>query len=358
MLLVLAPTSYVGAQATDAVAPARARVRVRLVGTLSRDATLRARIQSWFDPGAYEVTLQGATYLDPNQVLAPESGLLVEAWITERSRNSLRLYFASFDAKTRKTRYLLRDIALQRGLDEVAAEELAQAVHLSASALVEGELMTAREQVEESLREAPAAAPGQTEPPALAASSRSLAEARPPAPGKDDFSPELHAALGYYAALRGDEGFAHGPRLRAALRGPNLGGFLRLSAVIPHRVTRSELDLDLFGGAALLAVTYGVALSPKVRLDGFVGPTLELVRYRALAHANSGFAPAAAATELRPQLALGALFSLGSSPRVALVPELAVSLTDTRYEAARGATRETVARASSITPSLGLELEL
>jgi hypothetical protein len=142
------------------------------------------------------------------------------------------------------------------------------------------------------------------------------------------------------------------------VRGANLGGLLRLSAVIPHRVTRTELDLDLFGGAALLAMTYGVALSRQVRLDGFVGPMLELVRYRAEAHVDSGFAPAAAATELRPQIALGAMFSLGSSPRVVLMPELAVSLTETRYEAARGATRETVARASRITPSLGLELEL
>jgi hypothetical protein len=350
ILLALVQPTDVCAQPTDAAVPARARVRVRLVGPLSRDATLRDRIQSWFDPGTYEVTLQGATYLDPNQVLAPESGLLVEAWITERSSGSLRLYFASVDAKTRKTRYLLRDIALERGLDEVAAEELAQTVHLSASALVEGELMTAREQVEESLREAPAPPPRTAESPPVIAPPR--------APAKDAFSPELHAALGYSAALLADEGFAHGPRLRGGVREANLGGFLRLSAVIPHRVTRTELDLDLFGGGVLLAATYGVALSPKVRCDGFLGPALELVRYRAVAHVDSGFAPAAAATELRPQIALGAMVSLGSSPRVVLVPELAVSLTDTRYEAARGATRETVARASRITPSLGLELEL
>lgn len=355
--LALATATDVCAQPTEMAAPARARVRVRLVGPLSRDATLRDRIQSWFDPNAYEVLLQGATYLDPNQVLAPESGLLVEAWITERSGKSLRLYFASFDAKTHKTRYLLRDISLERGLDEVAAEELAQTVHLSASALVEGELVTAREQVEESLREAPAPAPPAATPRAAVSPPATVA-ASAPAPPNGAPMLELHGALGYAAALRGDEGLAHGPRLRGAVRGANLGGFLRLNAVVPHRVTRSELDLDLYGGAATVAVSYGVALSPTVRLEGFVGPQLELVRYRAAAHANNGFTPVAAATEWRPELTLGAMFSFGRSPRVVLVPELSVALTDTHYEAARGVVRETVARASRFAPSLGLELEL
>lgn len=325
---------------------------------MSRDATLRDRIQSWFDPNVYEVVLQGATYLDPNQVLAPESGLLVEAWITERSSRSLRLYFASFDPKTRKTRYLLRDIALERGLDEVAAEELAQAVHLSASALVEGEIMTAREQVEASLREAPtspvaAPTPAVAPPPVPVA-----APAAAPAPGDAASSLELRAAFGYAAALRGEEGFAHGPRLRAGIAGPEFGGFLRLNAVIPHQVTRAELDLKLYGAAALLAITYGAALSPQVRLDGFVGPELELVRYSAGAHIGNGFMPAEPATELRPQLGVGVIVRFGRSLRLALVPELALALTDTHYETARGGVRETVARASRITPSLGLELEL
>jgi hypothetical protein len=335
------------AEPAAAVATTRARIRVRLVGALGRDATLRDRIQSWFDPSQYEVVLQGASYLDPNQVLAPDSGHWVEVWICERGQ-SLRLYFASFDPRANKPRYLLRDIALERGLDEVASEELAQAVHLSASALVEGEVMSSREQVEASLRETPAEA----------------APALPAAQPRDVVQPrrqsvlELGGGIGYGAALRGDEGFAHGPRGRFGLTGPQLGGLVCLNLVVPHTVTRPELDLKLWGGAALAALSWRTRLASSVTLTAFAGPALELVRYRASARSGSGFEPAAAATELRPELALGALLSFGHAPRVALVPELKLALTRTHYEAARAGRRETVARASRVAPSLALEIEL
>lgn len=329
-------------------ASSRTRIRVRMVGALARDATLRARIQSWFDPNEYDVLLQEATYLDPNQVLSPESGMRVEAWITERSSGSLRLYFASVDAKTRKARYLLRDLALERGLDEVASEELAQAVHLSASALVEGELMTAREQVEESLRE-------QAPVPEPVVSTRPL---RVASVHRESPAFVLHGALGYAVALRGDEGLAQGPRVRASLGGAHLGGLVRLNVVVPHQAERTELDLKLSGGAGLVALTYGAAVTPKLRLDAFAGPALELLRYRAVAHAGSAFQAAESATELRPQIAVGALVGFGSSPRVVLVPQIEVALKDTHYDVARGPLREAVARASRFTPSFGLELEL
>ena len=356
------------AEPAPGVAPStRARVRVRLVGALARDATLRDRIQSWFDPSEYDVTLQGASYLDPNQVLSPESGLLVEAWVAERSSKRLRLYFASVDPTTRKTRYLLRDLSLEAGLDEVGAEELAQAVHLSASALVEGEIASSREQIEASLRESPgeaAASAGdaagklakgaQDTPPAPTAASAT----RPPEEAHDG-GVVLHGAVGYAASLRGDEGLAHGPHLRASLGSTSgWGGSLRASGVVPHRVTRSELDLELYGAAALLALTFRTPLSSAVSLEGFAGPSLELVHYRASAHAGSTFEPASAATELRPELTLGVMIGFGRYPRVALVPELSLSLQDTHYDMARGGRTETVARASRVTAKLGLELEL
>jgi hypothetical protein len=366
--------SLVWAQAADAtgVTAARANVRVRVVGMLGRDDVLKQRIASWFEPARFAVRVESVSYLEPQQVLSPEHGLLVEAWVTLRSDKLARLYFASPDPDTGKTRYLLRDLALESGLDEMGSEALAGAVHLSTVALLEGQLTSSREQVEQSLQSE--AAPASDARPAATATPASEARRIPraaAAPTSEDTTSrprvarngakawKLDAALGYAAQFRGDEGFAHGPRARLRVGFPAAWGALaRLQVVLPHQRELKDLSLELYGGAVLVAASLRGQVSPHFVVEGFAGPSLELVRYTARARSDVAFEPAPAATELRPQLVFGAFFGIGTAPRFALIPELAIALHATSYEMARAGQRESVARGARLTPSLALELEL
>ncbi len=375
--LALALTNAVALAQASVEAPRaaeRPRVRVRVVGPLAHDAVLKRRIASWFDPARFVVSVEGASYLEPEQVLSPEHGSLVEAWVTRRGEKLTRLYFASVDPDTRKTRYLLRDLLLGAGLDEVGSEALAQAVHLSTLALLEGQVASSREQVEQSLQDepasfqaydaattratdvsatpAPVAAPSGRSP--VAAEGRNVASRRP----RESLGYDLMGAVGYGIDYRGDEGWAHGPRARLRVGQGAWGGTLRGGFVVPHERQLTDLSLNLTGGTVLVAASLRRHLTASVALEGFAGPSVSLIRYRASARSGVDFAPRPAATELRPQLIFGAIVAIGAVPRVALIPEVAFELGDTHYDLQRGARREVVARAERLQPGLGLELEL
>ena len=98
-LAASAPARAQEAERAGATA-ARANVRVRLVGVLGGDRVLKQRIASWFEPARFAVSVESVSYLEPQQVLSPEHGLLVEAWVTRRSDKLARLYFASADPDT------------------------------------------------------------------------------------------------------------------------------------------------------------------------------------------------------------------------------------------------------------------
>ena len=87
-------------------------------------------------------------------------------------------------------------------------------------------------------------------------------------------------------------------------------------------------------------------LSKQFAIVGFAGPSLTLVHYAAQARDGVAFAPARAGTELRPQLVFGANFAVGSSPRLALVPELTLALGESHYDLERGL--DLLARASDL----------
>lgn len=331
--------------ASNALADERGSVRVHVIGELGDDATFEQRVRSWFEPEGYRVSVESAAYLEPRRVLAPEQGALVDAWITLRGARAARLYFVSADPETGRAKYLLRDLELQNGLDEVAAEALSQAVHWSAVALLEGQLVTSREQVEASLQVAPATTP---------APVPRKVDPAPPSRGVE--RPRLHydGSLGYALALAGDEGVAHGPRLAAFADFETWLAQARLQAWLPHSHQLSSARLELDGGS--VSMFGGVRLWQRgwLSLTAFGGASLEWIRFTA--SGAPPFTPEPSAAELRPSLSIGARFAWGTGPRVVLVPELSLSLRRSRYEVAHGAAREIAGRSPLLTPMLALEL--
>lgn len=344
-----------------ASAEERAAVRIHLVGPVARDATLGPRLASWFEPHRFVVRVENAPYLDPRQVLTPERGARVDAWVTLRTARQARLYFASKNAQDQKVSYVLRDLQLEQGLDELGTEQLSQAVHWSTVALLEGRTESTREQVRESLAElqptevvAPPALVPQPEPERPV----KVDTASRPRPRPRPRSRSLAAALGYALTPSADEGVAHGPRLCGGVHFGELHLNARLQAHLPRSVEVRGASLELYGGAISALAGARLYRDEALSFALFAGPTLLWSRFAARERDFSQLRPEEAASELRPGMTVGASLAFGTAPRVALVPELAVWLSRGRYDVALGERRETVAESAWLTPSLGLELEL
>jgi hypothetical protein len=395
------PVANAQPSATGVVNSERASVSVRLVGEVAQARALEQRIASWFEPGQFEVEVQTPRYLDPRKVLLPARG--VEVWVTLRDPHRARLYFATLDPQTHKVRYLLRDLALEGGLDEVGAETLAQAVHLSTVALLEGQDATPRDQVEAALESEPARASNATSdsrgsPPTNPETSSDATSSRAgpsssngaasvtngtstvaaaPTPSRTPISAEPRereprgtsaaahgsyrwvGALGYGVASRGAEGLAHGPTARVGtVRSQGWGGALRLQLALPRRREWQALSVELWNVSAAVTLTFRAQVGSDVLAELFTGPALELVRFEPQSAAAVDVVPARAATELRPELVLGLRIGFAGSLRLLLVPELQVALHQARYEVRRGSVSEVVADAPRLVPAFGLEVEL
>jgi hypothetical protein len=256
-------------------------VDVVLVGRSGTEGSLAERIKSWFGAGA-TLSITSEEKLVAERVLGPLPKRRVAVWVTERTPGEARLYFAVTGETEGATRYLIRDVPLNQGFDEIGSERVAQVVHSSVTALIEGSVEVAeRPEIEREL------APLEPEKPSLARPHPPVFVAPPPAPKKTpppspgpSFSP-LAGAF-YRGAFSGDEGFAHGPGLAlGATLGFGqfgVGAVTRGEYVFPHSERFDDLDITLSGFAARLGAR-GVWILGVVHLDLELGAGLTWVEY-------------------------------------------------------------------------------
>jgi hypothetical protein len=252
----------------------------------------------------------------------------------------------------------LRDLPLQQGLDEIGAEQIAQAIHFSTVALLEGQLESSRAELERSLKAEeippPPPPPRPSTPAPPPEPERTLAPT-PPTPAVE-FSP----GIGYGLAYRGEtEGFGHGPRASLSLllsRRWLLGA--RLATTLPLERSVGPIDLELYGGSLTLTAGFQRRFGPAFALQVFAGPGLELINYASSPTEKSGLDAGRAETDPRPHLsgALAAVF--GQEPRLALVLEAALALRDTHYDVLFAGGSAEIGRPAWVMPGLSLELGL
>jgi hypothetical protein len=340
----LAPWLLAGLLAIAAPAQAQRRIEVTLVDAVAADPTLGARITSWFDAAQFEVRITRALRLDAAEVLAPAAGEGVRVWVTLPDTQHARLYFAARDGSGAHTRYLLRDIALDGGLDELGSERIATVLHLSSLALLEGQLPSERASVEASLAAQPPPPPVASPPPAPPIS----------APPRERFV--LTLGVGYGALLRGDEGVGHGPRVSLEAQRQHLGIGLLLTSSLPHTVHFDGVALRLYALSFAPLASASLALTARLRLHGYAGPLLSLVRFQPERH-SADIDLRGAARELRFSVlaGLGLRIALG---RVVLgiALECAASLEDTHYDVVRNGQRQRIAEPWPVTPGAALTL--
>jgi len=197
-------------------------------------------------------------------------------WVTLRSRNEARLYFAAASEAEEPTRYLLRDVPLDDGLNEVGSERVAQVVHSSVTALIDDSVnVVPRPEIEREL------APPPPPPPSATAAQIDA----PPAEPSDRVQPLSFAALTgvfYRASFAGDEEFPHGPGL--ALGGTldrvafGVGAVARGQYAWPHSVRIEDVDVTLTELSIRLG-GHGAFRSRSLTLDLEVGGGAAWVRY-------------------------------------------------------------------------------
>jgi hypothetical protein len=269
------------------------QVEIVLVGAGADDLVLGARVQSWFGSSAVvSVSRQDALIID--NVLKPRADRHALAWLTLRSPTMARIYFAFPGEKGAAARYLYRDVPIEHGLDEIGSERVAQVVHSSISAIVEGQGGASRVEIEHEL-----AADAPKSPPV--AEERSVPLAVPPAATT---GPSLAAEVSYRFTSAGGEGLVHGPGLALGATAPlgsyRLGAVLRGEYRVPRSATFDGVTLRWSGGVFRIAGRADLVVDSATRVGLEAGPGLAWVLYDPSASGVSAPLPHAGGSDLRP----------------------------------------------------------
>ena len=340
---------------------ARARTPLRvLVDFVALDEPeLDAKIASWFLGQRDAYTSGQLDRFDTTQLFdGPTQG--VHVFVTRPDDRLLRLFFVFRDGERR--RYLVRDIALSSGLDEVGLENAAQVVFSASLALSEGREETPLEHVTERLTPGPepAARPARPRAPEAVVRSATDVTANGAQPAQTRVATPLYllTAAGYSARYRGPEGVAHGPLLslgvaRRASTVRELGIRVSGTLFVPTALRRPDLELVLRG--------YSLALEPWVEPKRFgnVRPLISLavgidiVDVGPRLSSSALIYPASPSRDVDPFVTprLGAYFALGRvSVGVAL--DLTIQAVRRHYDVSEAETRQPWIQAWRAQPGL------
>jgi hypothetical protein len=290
------------AQSAAVTAPERPAVVggtlvITVITTASGVPTLQERVSSWFNDGT-QVTVGVAPELLPDRLFS-SSPHEVKVWIVAPSQERALVVFSTA-GEPETARYLLREVRLVNGLDELGLERLASVIHSAFVALREGIEGAERPQVERELVAAgllpSASAPAATHaPPALATPAPVATVATPAAagPSRDAAPPAQETksgillAAGYGTRLRGVEQLGHGPLVTAGVQLPGIVSTLD-ALISAHLLLRSDFDAGALSASvqtSAFRAHLGLepALSPRFRLQALLGAGADLAHISAQA---------------------------------------------------------------------------
>lgn len=242
-----------------------------LVGDVHRPE-LERLLEEWLEPSGLTVTIVGSSSLDVRTVFAVDRDpTRIRIWLTMPASNLVRLTFADPQAE----RFLVRDVPLERSLDELGREQLAQVLLAASQAFRERREDTPREQVERALEQPPdrvgsndvarangsrKGAPGADSPPPSGADGR---EAGPSL----GWAPSARYAMRY----KGPEGVSHGPGivLESTFAWPRarLGGSIEARYEFAHHVQTDDVLLSI----STLALRVGLVGALGAERSGLLG---------------------------------------------------------------------------------------
>jgi hypothetical protein len=305
LVSALAVAAHAGAQSAEppaestrpaSVAPGPGSLSVTVITSAASVPTLRERVSSWFNDGT-QVSVDVASELSPERIFTV-GAREVKVWVVLPSAERALVIFSAAPGE-QTARYLLRDVRLLNGLDELGLERLASVIHSAFVALREGIEGSERPQVEKELIDAgllpSATSQDRSQPAPAVPTSAGPTETSPAAPPHDATARGPGAAIllaaGYGLRLRGAEGLGHGPLLSAGMQLPGSGGALD-ALISAHVMFRSGFDA---GGLAASVRTsafrahvgFEPSLSSRVKLQALLGAGADLAQISARVAAGS-----------------------------------------------------------------------
>ncbi len=303
-----------------------ALVGITLVGPASAHG-IAELLEEWFRESGIDITMSTQSSVSLEQVTrAPPDGVRARLWLTLPTERLARVYMAD----TREQRFLVRDVELPTGLDELGREQLAQVVLASASAFIERRAESSLESVQRTLGPPRTLEPASTtpsngpdhpsppSPPPTATARRRPTSALAPEPGPQPATlarPDerdtrgVALAASYAIRMRGDEGVGHGPGVFAqgllfTASGWTLGAALAARYELPVTSQGEHLDLhlDTLGARVALAAQRRTGNERGVGL--WFGGGVDWVRYDPRAGQDRTLALHAARVDARPLLTL------------------------------------------------------
>lgn len=256
-------------------------VQVMLVGQIAKDAALGSVIEELLVAhGAKSQQRHVAELLESDLLDSTDhtESRTIRIWITLPDPAVARLWFAA----PTLDRYLWRELALPRGLDAVAREQLAQIVQSSSDALSKGDQGLTRADAQralqrqrlESLAEEAGATERVRQRPATRVSVRSGQVTVLERKGSGRLRPTVGAGYGFAYATR-ELGPLHGPLLEVGLeyaKGSHaLGLHLAYEWHLTQTSTRAPVQLTLQSQMGWLLLVWQNAVTPQIGLTNSVG---------------------------------------------------------------------------------------
>lgn len=333
-----------------------------LVGAAGGDAELEALLSELLERRGVRAHISAQGAFGHEQLLraAPASkGVLV--FVVPGPAGNVGLYFRAPDGE----RFLLRNVRLRAGLDDVGRELVGQVVETAVVSLLHSSDGLTREQARLALTSADAPAAAETKPAPPTASAKKAAVV--PTKANASSRPAQPTALEGWLALRYgaltlgmDPSVTHGPGAELGFgvqRGLLLRARLTFERDFSQTFTTSHIAAELSRSRLRFALDGGLPVSDRHTLLISLGVGQDRLGIKPTAAGNSRVAPAAAfedqapvgQAELRYEIAIG-LFRLAAAMGADL------SLVKTHYDVARGSERASVLRPWLVRPSAGFAL--
>ena len=328
-----------------------AAASIVLVGEMGENEELRELLVEFLERKAVQSRFVRQPEFRRQELLAASKDDSVHVFVVPAAGRA-RLYFRGPDGQ----RFLLREVELRNGLDEVGRELIGQIVESSVDALLHSAAGITREEVQSELeKQAPEPAPAPAAPERSEPTERALPAAIAP-------RSELEAwcALRYAAEFAGDPGLGHGPGLElgiGARRGLLLRGRVFGERWFPQSVQGNTIGADIVATRARLALDLGFELGSAATLILSLGAGADLVRVEPGRARDPSVVPAATSESAVPAARGELRLEFGGDVwQLAFAVSADSSLADTHYDVTAGSTVQRVAEEWAVRPGTAVAI--
>lgn len=358
---LLAQESAAPAATSSKDAPNAERAVVVLVGVAANDAELHALLRELLASRGVTAELISQPRFVKDDLLheAAHDGA-VHVFVVPGAAGNVGLYFRHPDGE----RFLLRNILLRGGLNDVGRELIGQIVETAVAALLHSSDGLTREQTQLALAAEPSptlAAPAAAASPTPAAPKPHPSPAEQPQPPPRNATLEGWLGLRYGAVVAGASlGVAHGPGLElgvGARHGWLLRGRLTGERDFTQTLTTSQIRADIDSLRWRVAVDAGLALKDSQALLVSLGAGQDRSTVEPKTAPGSAVTPGPKLQDTVPVVHAELRYEVGSgSFRAGGALGVDVALVETHFDVSRSAGPEQVVRPWLVRPTASLGL--